>query len=48
VTPDLDVFAGQDLRSESSPGRDPFALAASALTAAEPRLLPMLAALYRS
>jgi LuxR family maltose regulon positive regulatory protein len=40
--PGLDVFAGQDLRAEPSPGRDPFALAASALTAAELRLLPML------
>jgi LuxR family transcriptional regulator, maltose regulon positive regulatory protein len=40
--PDLDVFAGHDLRAEPSPSRDPFALAASALTAAELRLLPML------
>jgi LuxR family transcriptional regulator, maltose regulon positive regulatory protein len=40
--PGLDVFAGQDLRAEPSPSRDPFALAASALTAAELRLLPML------
>ena len=46
--PDLDVFAGQDLRAEPSPSRDPFAPAASAPTAAELRLLPMLAALYRS
>jgi LuxR family transcriptional regulator, maltose regulon positive regulatory protein len=39
---DLDVLAGQDLRAEPSPSRDPLALAASALTAAELRLLPML------
>jgi LuxR family maltose regulon positive regulatory protein len=40
--PGLDVFAGQDLRAGPSPSRDPFALAASALTVAELRLLPML------
>jgi LuxR family transcriptional regulator, maltose regulon positive regulatory protein len=40
--PGLDVLGGQDLQAEPSPGRDPFALAASALTAAELRLLPML------
>jgi LuxR family maltose regulon positive regulatory protein len=38
----LDVFAGQNPRAEPSPSRDRFALAASALTAAEHRLLPML------
>jgi LuxR family transcriptional regulator, maltose regulon positive regulatory protein len=40
--PGLDVFAGQNPRAEPSPSSDPFALAASALTAAELRLLPML------
>ena len=39
---DLGGFAGQDLRADPSPSCDPFALAASALTAAELRLLPML------
>jgi LuxR family transcriptional regulator, maltose regulon positive regulatory protein len=39
---DLDGFAGQNPRAEPSPSCDRFALAASALTAAELRLLPML------
>jgi LuxR family transcriptional regulator, maltose regulon positive regulatory protein len=42
--PGLGVFAGQaaDLRAELSPARSSFPLGASALTAAELRLLPML------